>query len=176
MPRNGLPHDPEKLRTLRRRAGLTLAALAERSGVSQGMLCDLENGRRSPGPGTLVKVAAALDCEPAALEPKRPADLAGMDDERLLVALIGRYPKTAARALAELGAGGLCPFAADPRAIAEARRRAHMTQLQLGEACGISPNYLSNIEVGRDPIPAGLAAGLAGVLECPHKARGGGDE
>ncbi len=51
-----LAHDPEaneaslagRVRTVRRRLGLTLAELAERLGLDQGTVIDLEHGRREP--------------------------------------------------------------------------------------------------------------------------------
>jgi transcriptional regulator with XRE-family HTH domain len=42
--------------------GLSLQALAERSGISAAMLSDLENGRKSPTIRTLCLVAEGLGC------------------------------------------------------------------------------------------------------------------
>jgi transcriptional regulator with XRE-family HTH domain len=64
-----LDHDPAKLRRLRFAAGLTLTALAERSGMNLSTLSGYENGRHSPSPRSLVRMANALDCKPADLMP-----------------------------------------------------------------------------------------------------------
>lgn len=50
-------------------AGLTLTALAERSGMNLSTLSGYENGRHSPLPSSLVRVAVALGCTPADLMP-----------------------------------------------------------------------------------------------------------
>lgn len=49
-----------ELRRHRRRANLTLASLARRAGVSQGMLSKIENGQTSPSLSTLGALAEAL--------------------------------------------------------------------------------------------------------------------
>lgn len=61
-------HDPEMLaaavarnvHALRTRRGWTLDTLAGRSGVSKGMLVQIEQGRSNPSIGTLCRVANAL--------------------------------------------------------------------------------------------------------------------
>jgi transcriptional regulator with XRE-family HTH domain len=54
----------EKLRYERRAAGLTQAELAERSGVAQSTIAQIEGGARpNPHPGTLKKLAEALSVE-----------------------------------------------------------------------------------------------------------------
>jgi transcriptional regulator with XRE-family HTH domain len=50
-----------RLRGLRTGRGLSLRALADRSGVTAGALSLIENGRNSPSVSTLKKVLAALD-------------------------------------------------------------------------------------------------------------------
>ncbi|MDP8939250.1 MAG: helix-turn-helix domain-containing protein [Actinomycetota bacterium] len=58
----------EKLKRLRRGNALTQAQLAERANVSQSTIAQIENGDRpSPHPGTLGKLAKALDVSPADL-------------------------------------------------------------------------------------------------------------
>lgn len=55
MKRNNL----KKIRTLR---NLTIRELSEKSGISAGYLCHLENGTRSnPSKGVMEKIAKALD-------------------------------------------------------------------------------------------------------------------
>ncbi len=62
------------LRAARRRAGLTMDALAEMSGVSQPHLSQMENGRVSPSISTLYRLANALGVSPQQLLPSNPAD------------------------------------------------------------------------------------------------------
>jgi transcriptional regulator with XRE-family HTH domain len=50
----------QRLRELRRAAGLTQAALAERSGIALSTIRQFEYGRREPTYGTLVKLAHGL--------------------------------------------------------------------------------------------------------------------
>jgi transcriptional regulator with XRE-family HTH domain len=51
----------DRLKALRLRLGLSLRALADRSGVTYGALSHIENGRSSPSVSTLKKVLAAMD-------------------------------------------------------------------------------------------------------------------
>jgi transcriptional regulator with XRE-family HTH domain len=55
--------DPMKLRRRRFAAGLSSTALAERSGLALSTVSDYENGRRSPSPDSLARLAEALNCE-----------------------------------------------------------------------------------------------------------------
>src|SRR5258706_14585950 len=48
------------LADFRRRRGLSLEQLAQRSGVSKGMLVQIEQGRTNPSIATLCRVANAL--------------------------------------------------------------------------------------------------------------------
>lgn len=58
----------EKLKRLRRGAGLTQAELAQASGVAQSTIAQIETGqRKEPHPGTLRKLAEALELTPADL-------------------------------------------------------------------------------------------------------------
>ena len=50
----------EELRAQRERAGLSLAAVAERSGIDQAALSRLENGRGNPTVQTLARYARAI--------------------------------------------------------------------------------------------------------------------
>ena len=49
-----------KLREFRRKAKMTQAKLAERSGVSQGYIAHIESGRRVPSVKTAKKIADVL--------------------------------------------------------------------------------------------------------------------
>ena len=49
-----------ELREFRRKAKITQAKLAERSGVSQGYIAHIESGRRVPTVKTAKKIAEAL--------------------------------------------------------------------------------------------------------------------
>ncbi|RKR75231.1 helix-turn-helix domain-containing protein [Frondihabitans australicus] len=61
------------LRAARRAAGLTLAQLAERAGVSQPHLSQMENGKASPSIATLFRLADALGVTPQDLLPPTDA-------------------------------------------------------------------------------------------------------
>jgi transcriptional regulator with XRE-family HTH domain len=52
-----------RIRELRRKAGLTLQALADASGISVGFLSQVERDKATPSLGTLASVAAALGVE-----------------------------------------------------------------------------------------------------------------
>lgn len=64
----------------RRRGRFSLEALARRSGVSSGLLSEIERGKGNPSYFTLLKLAEALDMEPA--EFFRPT--AGPGDDRVV--------------------------------------------------------------------------------------------
>lgn len=50
----------EKIHQERKRQGLTLKALAEKSGLAVSSLCDIEKGRFVPSLESLYKIAYAL--------------------------------------------------------------------------------------------------------------------
>ncbi len=56
-----------RIRGVRKARGVTLTKLSELSKVSQSMLSDVENGRRSITIRTLKKIANALEVLPSAL-------------------------------------------------------------------------------------------------------------
>jgi len=58
---NPLAELGRRLRDLRRRRGLTLQALSEGSGISTGMLSQMERGLSAPSIRTLQRVAEALE-------------------------------------------------------------------------------------------------------------------
>jgi uncharacterized protein len=54
---------PKALLFLRNRAGFNQEQLAERAGVTNGMLSGYETGRNRPTLTTLIKLLAALECD-----------------------------------------------------------------------------------------------------------------
>ncbi len=50
----------QRVREYRNQLGFTVEQLAERSGISKGMLSKIENAQASPSLGTLVKLATAI--------------------------------------------------------------------------------------------------------------------
>lgn len=60
------------IRTLRTEKGLTLEALAEKSGVSRAMLSDIERGAKSPTVRVLTGIAFALECPISQLLGEKP--------------------------------------------------------------------------------------------------------
>jgi transcriptional regulator with XRE-family HTH domain len=50
----------DKVRAHRESAGITLRELGRQAGVSPSFICDLEAGRRHPGPANLRKIAKVL--------------------------------------------------------------------------------------------------------------------
>lgn len=86
-----------RLRELRKGAKLTQAELAEKSGVSQATIAQLETGRRQPEWGTVIALCVALVVDPGAFA-TAPKDVS--------VAKPGRPAKvTPATALADPTAG-----------------------------------------------------------------------
>jgi predicted transcriptional regulator len=59
------------LRAVRHWRGLTQAELAERAGIAQGYLSDLESGRRSGSTETWATLSGILDTALAPLEPPK---------------------------------------------------------------------------------------------------------
>jgi transcriptional regulator with XRE-family HTH domain/quercetin dioxygenase-like cupin family protein len=57
----------QRVREFRNQLGLTVEQLAERSGISKGMVSKVENAQASPSLGTLVKLAAAVSVPLTAL-------------------------------------------------------------------------------------------------------------
>lgn len=57
----------ERIRSLRRRRGLTVQALASSCGLSKGFISQVENGRTSPSLNTLAGLAKVLGVPPALL-------------------------------------------------------------------------------------------------------------
>jgi transcriptional regulator with XRE-family HTH domain len=66
-----LDHEPETITWARKKAGLTKRALAQRVGISEVLMGEIESGWRNATPANLAKIAAALNCPVVALERKR---------------------------------------------------------------------------------------------------------
>ena len=77
-----------RIRDLRRKAELTLQALADQAGISVGFLSQVERGKATPSLGTLASLAAALgvDVDVFIATPK-PADSVTRQGERPQFAL-----------------------------------------------------------------------------------------
>ena len=63
----------QNIRGRREKLGLTLRALAAKSGISASMISDIERGAKSPTVATLSEIAAALELPLAALVDGAPA-------------------------------------------------------------------------------------------------------
>lgn len=59
--------NPEALRVIRERTGLTKQELADRAGVDRTLVTRLENGERTGTPSVIVKLARALDVSQLAI-------------------------------------------------------------------------------------------------------------
>jgi transcriptional regulator with XRE-family HTH domain len=57
----------ERVRELRQKHRLTQVDLAERLGVPQGRISEIETGTRVPNLVTILRLSIALDCKPTAL-------------------------------------------------------------------------------------------------------------
>ncbi len=72
------------LRSERQNAKLSQRQLGELAGLSQGTLSDIENGAREPGLGLVIRLARALQLQPADLlahsEPATPYSSSKTDD------------------------------------------------------------------------------------------------
>lgn len=81
----------ERLRKLRKESGLTLRELAARSGLSVGMLSQIENGTTDPSLGSLRKLAGVFDAEISALfsDPSVPAVHISSPETRMRLATPG---------------------------------------------------------------------------------------
>jgi transcriptional regulator with XRE-family HTH domain len=60
--------------TIRRRKGLTLAELAERTGFDKGYLSRVERGQKSPSISALIKISEALEVQVGHLFGERTSD------------------------------------------------------------------------------------------------------
>ncbi|WP_329180430.1 helix-turn-helix domain-containing protein [Streptomyces sp. NBC_01477] len=65
-----LDHEPEAVTWARKKAGLTKRALAERLGISEQLMGEIESGWRNATPANLAKIAKELNCPRVFLERK----------------------------------------------------------------------------------------------------------
>jgi transcriptional regulator with XRE-family HTH domain len=73
-----------RIRELRRKAGLTLQALADEAGISVGFLSQVERNKATPSLGTLAALAAALGVEiDWFVATPQPSDSVTRDGERV---------------------------------------------------------------------------------------------
>lgn len=79
-------HFGEKLRTVRERKGYTLKVVAERAGVSESLVSQIERNRVSPAIDTLLSLADVLDINLEFLfeeyRKKRPVEIIHPDERR----------------------------------------------------------------------------------------------
>jgi transcriptional regulator with XRE-family HTH domain len=68
------PFRPTFIRQWRKHRGLTIEKLAERSGMSNGNLSNIERGKTGYNQETLEAIAEALQCSPADLIMRDPSD------------------------------------------------------------------------------------------------------
>ena len=68
-----LDHEPEAVKWARKQAGLTGQALAELTGVSPGLISEIEKGTRNATPAMIKRLAVALNCPRVVLERKKYA-------------------------------------------------------------------------------------------------------
>ncbi|WP_307795341.1 helix-turn-helix domain-containing protein [Actinacidiphila acididurans] len=66
-----LRQEPQAVTWAREKAGLTKRALAQRVGISEQLMNEIESGWRSATPAVLPRIAEALNCPVVALERKR---------------------------------------------------------------------------------------------------------
>ncbi|MBW6395806.1 helix-turn-helix domain-containing protein [Thermus sp. SYSU G05001] len=59
----------KRVRELRERAGLSQHELAKRAGLTQGMIWQIEEGRKRPSVASLLAIARALNVSPSELLP-----------------------------------------------------------------------------------------------------------
>ena len=176
----------QRLRHLRRRAGLTLADLGERVGKPASYLSQLENGHREPRLSTVSQLAAALRCDVSEMlatsPPSRRAGLeiqlaraqeetawqemrlphiratARMDDAVLesLIALVSRVEDLSSRNTPPAGSAGAAPEGAGARS-ANAAMRHEMRRRD---------NYFGDIErAAGEALGAARYAGSGAVSE-----------
>lgn len=74
----------ERLKFLRKRAGMTQAGLSDKSRVSQSLIANLENGKRNFTQKSLSDILTALECNYhdlfAISDAKQEASMSGNDD------------------------------------------------------------------------------------------------
>src|SRR5215213_6017312 len=74
----------EEIRRRRQEKGLTGVQLAAKAGMAPSAISQIETGKRSPHSASVIKLAAALECEVAELYPKAPQAPLPLEDERVI--------------------------------------------------------------------------------------------
>ena len=59
--------NPEALKVIRERSGMSKAELAEAAGIDRTLITRLENGERTGTPNVIARLAAALRCSQIAI-------------------------------------------------------------------------------------------------------------
>lgn len=97
-----------KIRTLRKRAGLTISQLAEMAGIDGGFLNYIENGKKSPSLGTISKISRSLNVPASSLfaevEHEKSTDSGLKLDSQLRAVLSGKTKEQKEKVLAILKA------------------------------------------------------------------------
>jgi transcriptional regulator with XRE-family HTH domain len=146
-----------KLRELRKKAGLTLRELARRINVDFTYISKLENGQLPPPSEQVIsRLAEVLDADRQVIS--RLAEALDADREEL-IRLSGRVPADIAEILKNQAKRefGL--------KLKELREKARLTQQEVAEKVGINATYISKIENGvMAPPTKGIIILLAEVL------------
>ncbi|MEX2049468.1 MAG: helix-turn-helix domain-containing protein [Gemmatimonadota bacterium] len=154
----------DSIRSLRKTAGLTQAALAKAGGTSQPAVAAYEAGRKSPTIGTIEKLAGAVGLEatveyntPMTREERRSLALHHAIADRLRADpenVIARARRTLDRMLA--GSAGSSPFLREWKVLLERPSDA-----------------LASMLTARDPWARELrhVTPFAGILTAPERAR-----
>lgn len=67
MPAESVPTNGAAIRALRQAYGLKVYELADRAGITDGYLSNIEHGRKNASPGTLRRIASAIGVPLAAV-------------------------------------------------------------------------------------------------------------
>lgn len=81
-----------RIRYYRTQGELTQKQLAQRAGINQGFLSEIERGKRSPSPSSLRAIAVALDLAPAVLIGEGPDHDTPQPLDTLQLPLYGSIP------------------------------------------------------------------------------------
>lgn len=161
---------------LRRAAGISSAELAARSGITQTAVGYFQAGRHIPTLLVALKLAGSLDtgidrltagifwnpggpARRGAAPGPRPVQFEGYFSAR------PAHLRTDAPSLPVTARGEVA--AVIGRNLRDARRRRHISQRDLGPACGLEQTHLSKIELGQLEPTLTTVIGLARQLEVP---------
>jgi transcriptional regulator with XRE-family HTH domain len=163
----------ERLRTLRRHRRCTLKMVAERSGLSESFLSQIERGRSNASIGSLRRIADALGVSVSDLfepsGPPRPRVLRSDDRPALTFGVLGRKLLLTPKPLqnlevfvGELGRGG--STGAEPYA--------HGDSEELFVVLG----GIVELELGGESYELGQGDSIAYRSSTPHKISNAGDD